>query len=189
MSNHEEEGAESAERGTRTIPVKLGEGTIEEIQLCLRFSAPEGTSEGLLKTANEDMQRLSLKEANKGSFKSGGLYNDTDENVSMTIQGLNRPSFQPTRRLGDGLEFECSGKLASQYQRFAFNSYENEGDCDEYITQIAAEELEEDDVEEPEIVSGSTVSLGGADDFENIDEESAAEDEDVGDARMPRLQG
>ncbi|GFP54149.1 hypothetical protein ACSS6W_001819 [Trichoderma asperelloides] len=189
MSKHEEEGAENAERGTRTIPVKVDDGAIEEIQLCLRFSTPGGTSEGLLKTANEDKQRLSLKEFNKGSCKSSRLYNNTDESISMTIQGLNRPSFQPTRRLGDGLKFECSGKLASHCQRFASNSYGNESDCDEYITQIAAEELEEDDAEEPEVVSDSTVSLGGADEFENIDEESAAEDEDVGDARMPRLQG
>lgn len=161
MSKHKEED-ENAERGTRTIRAKVDERSIEEIQLCLQFSAPEGTSEGLLKSVNENMQRLSLEEADKRSCESDDIYRDADDGVSRTMQGLDRPSFQPSRRLG-------GGKEATHYQRFADDSCEAEECGDEYITQIATEELEEGDV----------------DDFEYIDEESAAEDEDVGDARMP----
>ncbi|KAM0463556.1 hypothetical protein ACHAO4_000273 [Trichoderma viride] len=145
MSKHDEEDVENSGRGAQTLRVKVNEGSIEEIQLCLQFSAPEETSEGLLKSASGDMQRFSFEEADSGSYESDDLYRDADESVSRTMQGLNRPSFQPSRRLGGWLKY---------------------GECN---TQIAAEELEGDDV-------------GG---FEYIDEESAAEDEDVGDARMP----
>lgn len=168
MSKHDEEDVENSGRGAQTLRVKVNEGSIEEIQLCLQFSAPEETSEGLLKSASGDMQRFSFEEADSGSYESDDLYRDADESVSRTMQGLNRPSFQPSRRLGDGSRFECSRKEATHYQRFAANSCEAE-EYGEYNTQIAAEELEGDDV-------------GG---FEYIDEESAAEDEDVGDARMP----
>lgn len=126
MSNHEDD-VENVEHDTRTIRVILDERSIEEIQLCLRFSNPKGTSKGLLKSTNENMQRLSLEEADKGSRECDELCEDTDESVSSTIQGLNRPSFQPSRRLGDGLVFKCGEEKATHYQRFAANgSYETE---------------------------------------------------------------
>ncbi|KAL6910340.1 hypothetical protein GGI43DRAFT_7933 [Trichoderma evansii] len=190
MSKHEDDDVENAERGTKSIRVKLDDLSMKEMQLCLQFSTPKGASEGSLKSANEDMQRLSLEEANKGS--SSRLCEDADESVSRTILGLNRPSFQPSRRLGDSLVFKYSGKGANLCQRFAVNSYESEDNDDEYITQITAEELEEDEsenIEESEVysssVSNSILDFSGADSFDYVDEESAAEDEDIGDARMP----
>ncbi|PNP39063.1 hypothetical protein TGAM01_v205360 [Trichoderma gamsii] len=115
------------------------------------------------------MQRLSLGEADKGSYESDDLYRDADKSVSRTMQGLNRPSFQPSRRPDHGSRFECGRKETTHYQRFTANSCETEEYGDEHIAQIAAEAFEGGD--------------GG--DFDYIDEESAAEDEDVGDARMP----
>ncbi|KAL7902589.1 hypothetical protein HDV64DRAFT_88880 [Trichoderma sp. TUCIM 5745] len=41
------------------------------------------------------MSRLSLGEADKGSYESGDRYGDADESISRTMHGLNRPSFQP----------------------------------------------------------------------------------------------
>lgn len=191
MSNHEEDDVENAERGIKSTHVKLDEPSITEIHLCLQFSAPKGTSDSSLESANEDMQRLNLKVANKGS--SDELCEDADECVSKIILGLNRPSFQPLQRLGTGLRFKCGGTEATGYRRFVSNDFEGEDYEDEYVTQIAAEELEDDgaeDAEEGEVsnsssVSNSTLDFSGADGFDYIDEESAAEDEDVGDARMP----
>ncbi|UKZ59030.1 uncharacterized protein TrAtP1_000350 [Trichoderma atroviride] len=169
MSKHDEEDVENAKRSTQTLRVKVNEGSIEEIQLCLQFSAPEEISKGLLKSASGDMQRLSLGEANGGLYESDDLYGDADESVSRTMQGLNQPSFQPSRRLGDGSRYACSRKETTHDQGFAAHGCEAEGYGDESITQIAAEELEGGDVG----------------DFDYIDEDSAAKDEDVGDARMP----
>lgn len=169
MSKHDEEDVENTGHNTQTLRVKVNEGSIEEIRLCLQFSASEQSNEGLLKSARGDIQRLSLGEADEGSYESDNLYGDADESVTRTMQGLNRPSFQPSRRLGDGSRFECGRKEATHYQRFAANSCEAEEYGDDYIAQNAATELEGGDVG----------------DFDHIDEESAAEDEDVGDARMP----
>ncbi|KAK1245342.1 hypothetical protein MKX08_004971 [Trichoderma sp. CBMAI-0020] len=134
MSKHDEEDIENTGQSTQTLRVKVNEGSIEEIQLCLQFSAPDETSGSLLKSSSEDMRRLSLGEIDGGSYESDDLYGDADENVFRTMQGCEAEEY------GD----ECT-------------------------TQIAAEELEG----------------GGVGDFEYIDEDSAAEDEDVGDARMP----
>ncbi|KAM0516738.1 hypothetical protein ACHAPE_005372 [Trichoderma viride] len=169
MSKHDEEDVENTGRNTQTLRVKVNEGSIEEIRLCLQFSAPEESNEGPLKSASGDMQRLSLGEADEGSYESDDLYGDADESVTRTMQGLNRPSFQPSRRLNGGSRFECGQKEATRYQRFAANSCEAEEYGDEHVAQIAATELEG----------------GNVGDFDHIDEESAAEDEDVGDARMP----
>lgn len=169
MSKHDGEDAEDTGRGTQTLRVKVKEGSIEEIQLCLQLPTPEGADEGLRKSANKDKQRFSLQDAHKGSCGSDGPCGDADEVVYRTMQGLNRPSFQPPSRCTrDEPNFKFSGKEATHYQRFANNGCEAEEYGDDDITQITVAEVE-----------------GDADEFENIDEESAAEDEDVGDARMP----
>ncbi|KAL7923034.1 hypothetical protein ACQKWADRAFT_291049 [Trichoderma austrokoningii] len=162
MSKHDEKDAENAEPGTQTLRVKVKDGSIKE-QLCLQDSAPKGADEGLPKSANEDMQQLSLEDADKGSYESDDLDDDADEAVYRTLQGLNRPSFQPSWRIRDGPKSEHGGKDATYHQRSA------DGSCEAVVCGEAAEEVEE----------------GDADDFENIDEESADEDEDVGDARKP----
>lgn len=97
----------------RICGVEVNEGSIKEIQLCPQFSASEDISEGVLKSASRDMLRLGLGEADKDSCESNGLYGNAGESVSRTMQGLNRPSFQPSRRPNDGPRFECGRSESS----------------------------------------------------------------------------